>query len=178
MKRWFLTILALFSLSCRGEKYELGEMPIGIPAGTELVSQDGRRESLLQGNGATALFFGFTRCPDFCPMTLGKIDAAVKDGKLEQKLRLVFVSVDTPREKPEDLKRFLSSFPYARGFSGTKAEIAALEKSLGAFSKDDAGKISHSLYIYVLNAKGKAVYLLRHDDPTAKIRAVLEQAAS
>lgn len=111
-------------------------------------------------------------------MTLGKIDAAVKNSGLEKKLRLIFISVDTPREKPEDLKKFLSSFPYARGFTGTRAEISALEKSLGAFSKDDAGKISHSLYIYVLNAKGKAVYLLRHDDATRKIRAVLEQAAS
>lgn len=178
MKRWLFALLVFLALSCRGEKYELGEMPIGIPAGTELLSQDGKRELLLQGGGATALFFGFTRCPDFCPMTLARIDAAVKDGKLAQKIRLVFVSVDTQREKPEDLKTFLSSFPYARGFTGTADEISALEKSLGAYSKGDAGKISHSLFIYVLNAKGKAVYLLRHDDTTQKIRAVLEQAAS
>lgn len=178
MRQIAVTVFASFCLFCQGEKYELGEMPIGITPGTELVSQDGKREPLLQGNAVTALFFGFTRCPDFCPMTLGKIDAAVKNSGLEKKLRLIFISVDTPREKPEDLKKFLSSFPYARGFTGTRAEISALEKSLGAFSKDDAGKISHSLYIYVLNAKGKAVYLLRHDDATRKIRAVLEQAAS
>jgi protein SCO1/2 len=181
MKSLFMLLLC-FCIAlpgCRSEKYEFQEMPIGIDAATQLISQEGKTEPLLtEPRPVTLLFFGFTRCPDFCPLTLHRIDGIVKgNAKLAEKTRLLFISVDTAREKPNDLKTFLKPFPYARGFSGTKNEIADLEKKLGAYSKEEAGKLSHSLYIYVLNKQGKVIFLLRHDDPIEKIRGVLEQAA-
>ncbi len=165
-------------LCCKGERLEFQEMPLGGDA--ELVSQDGIREKLSQSfRPATLLFFGFSRCPDFCPMTLHKIDTALRsDAALRDKTRLLFISVDVPNEKPEDLKRFLTPFPYARGFTGSKTEITELEKRFGAYSKNQEKTISHSLYIYVLNQSGRVQYLLRHDDPTDKILAAIRQAAA
>jgi protein SCO1 len=176
--RSFLFIVLAAVLFCKGERLEFQELPLGGDA--ELVSQDGGREKLSQGfRPATLLFFGFSRCPDFCPMTLHRVDSALKkDSALVSKTRLLFISVDSPNEKPEDLKKFLSAFPYARGYTGTAAEIAALEKSFGAHSQVQSKTISHSLYLYVLNSSGKVVYLLRHDDPAEKILQAIRQAAS
>ena len=124
-----------------------------------------------------ALYFGYTRCPDFCPMTLHKIKSAVEgDTALQQKLSLLFISVDVQNEKAADLKSYLQVFPYARGFTGSRDDIAAVEKAFGAYSKEDQGKLSHSLYLYLLNREGKVIYLLRHDDPVKKIRQALKQA--
>ena len=84
--------------------------------------------------------------------------------------------VDVQNEKPADLKSYLQVFPYARGFTGSRDDIARIEKSFVAYSKDEQGKLSHSLYLYLLNKDGKVIYLLRHDDPVAKIRKALKQA--
>lgn len=170
-----LTLLG--TLACKGERLEFREMPIG--GDVELTAQTGKRgkisESFLP---ATLLFFGFSRCPDFCPMTLHKIEAALKkEPALAEKTRLIFISVDSQNEKPADLEKFLSPYPFARGFSGSAAEIAGLERKFGAYSEKKTSTISHSLYLYVLNKSGKVIYLLRHDEPTEKILAAIRQAA-
>ena len=173
-------LLLWISIAMAGcsEKLLFQEMPLGLKADIELTADTGKREkpvhSLKQIN---LLFFGYTRCPDFCPMTLHKIKSAVEgDTALQQKLSLLFISVDVQNEKAADLKSYLQVFPYARGFTGSRDDIAAVEKAFGAYSKEDQGKLSHSLYLYLLNREGKVIYLLRHDDPVKKIRQALKQA--
>lgn len=170
---FFITL----TFCCKDERLEFREMPLGGDA--ELTSEDGQREKISQSfKPATLLFFGFTRCPDFCPMTLHKIDSALRgDPALRDRTRLIFISVDSLNERPENLKKFLAPFPYARGYTGSKTEIAELEKKFGAYSKTETKTLSHSLYIYVLNPAGRVQYLLRHDDPTEKILAAIRQAA-
>lgn len=161
------------------DRLHFQEMPLGLKADTELMAETGKSEKLAQSlKAVNLLFFGFTRCPDFCPMTLHKIQSAVAgDAELQKKLALLFISIDTENEKPAELSVYLKAFPYARGFTGSKAEIAQIEKSFGAYSKTEDGKLSHSLYLYLLNREGKVIYLLRHDDPVSKVRQALRQAA-
>lgn len=183
MNRFKRTIaFSLFCLlvnACRGERLAFQEMPLGFTADTSLVSHDGTRERLIDSiKPVTLLFFGFTHCPDFCPMTLHKIHSAIDgNAELQKKLALLFVTVDPQNDKPEVLKGYLSAFPYARGFTGEPAELKRLEKSFGAFSKPTDKTISHSLYVYLLNAQGKVIYLIRSDESTEKLRAILRQAA-
>lgn len=153
-------------------------MPLGLKADTELTADTGKREKLTQSlKEVNLLFFGYTRCPDFCPMTLYKIKSAVdSDAALQKKLALLFVSIDVQNEKAADLKSYLQVFPYARGFTGSRDDITGIEKAFGAYSKEDQGKLSHSLYLYLLNKEGKVIYLLRHDDSVKKIRQALKQA--
>ena len=162
------------------EKLLFQQMPLGLKADSELISDTGERQKLAHSlKDVNLLFFGYTRCPDFCPMTLHKIRSAVEgDAALQKKLSLLFISVDAQNEKPADLKSYLQVFPYARGFTGSREEIADVEKSFGAYSKDEQGKLSHSLYLYLLNKDGKVIYLLRHDDPVKKLKRALKQAAS
>ena len=56
----------------------------------------------------TAIFFGFTNCPDVCPMTLNKMDIAISRLKKENKsLKLFFISVDPERDTPDVIKDYL-----------------------------------------------------------------------
>lgn len=160
------------------DKLLFQEMPLGLRADTELTSDTGKREKLTQSlKDVNLLFFGYTRCPDFCPMTLHKIKSAVDgDAALQKKLSLLFISIDVQNEKAADLKNYLQVFPYARGFTGSRDDIVGVEKAFGAYSKDEQGKLSHSLYLYLINKDGKVIYLLRHDDPVKKIRQALKQA--
>ena len=60
----------------------------------------------------TAIFFGFTNCPDVCPMTLGNLDQAInnlKDDKKE-KFKVFFVSIDPDRDTPEVIRNYLEIF--------------------------------------------------------------------
>lgn len=161
------------------ERVTFREMPLGLKPDTELTAQNGQREKLVGHlKQVNLLFFGFTRCPDFCPMTLHRLQSAIgDDAELKAKIALLFISVDAANDKPADLSRYLASFPYARGFTGTAEEIRRVEKMFGAYSKEEKGTISHSLYLYALNKQGKVIYLIRYDDSVEKIRDVLQQAA-
>lgn len=171
-------LLFIAVLTCCKEPLEFKELPLGQDA--ELISQDGTREKLSANfRPATLLFFGFTRCPDFCPTLLHRLDSALRTRpKLLGQTRLIFISVDSKRERPENLKTFLQPFPYARGYTGSRDQIAAVERAFGAHSETKLSDVSHSLYLYLLNPKGKVIFLLRHDDPIERIIQALEQASA
>lgn len=168
----------IFFLGC-SERVTFREMPLGLKPDTELTAQNGKREKLVdQLRQVNLLFFGFTSCPDFCPMTLHRLQSAIGDNaELKGKLSLLFISVDAVNDKPAELARYLANFPYARGFTGTSEELRRVEKMFGAYSKAENGSISHSLYLYLLNKQGRVIHLIRYDDPVEKLRQVLEQAA-
>jgi hypothetical protein len=91
-----------------------------------LTDQDGQRiteQSLLKK--PSAIFFGFTSCPDICPSTLLELTNWVQAlGTDADKLNVVFVSVDSEHDTPEQMKLYLSSFdPHIRGFTGTADQI-------------------------------------------------------
>ena len=59
----------------------------------------------------TAIFFGFTNCPDICPMTLSNLDIVIDnlEKKKKEKFKVFFVSIDPQRDKPEVIKEYLNS---------------------------------------------------------------------
>ena len=59
----------------------------------------------------TAIFFGFTNCPDVCPMTLNKMDIVLdKLKKKKENIKFFFISVDPERDTPEVVKNYLGNF--------------------------------------------------------------------
>lgn len=173
-----ISLLWIFMAGCGGDRIHFQELPLGLSETMALTSQDGARENLTTVlKPVTLLFFGYTRCPDFCPMTLHKLKAAVGDDiKLKENLRLIFISVDPKTDKPAELKNYLAAFPYARGFTGNSEDLRAIEKAFGAFSKQEPATISHSLYLYLLNNRGRVIHLIRSDAPVADLRKVMLQA--
>ena len=118
----------------------------------------------------TALFFGFTHCPDICPMTLNKLDIIIdrleKDNK---KLKVVFISIDPERDTPEAMRDYINSFNNKFiGITGKPEKIFLLSQSWGIisqkiFSEDGQYTVDHSSPVILLK-NGKFVARLTHKD--------------
>ncbi len=129
----------------------------------------------------TAIFFGFTNCPDICPMTLNKMDIVINRLKKENKsLKLFFISVDPERDTPEVLKDYLSSFENNFvGITGKPEKIYLLSQSWGILSqkifKDD-GKynVDHSSPVILLK-NGKYITRISHKDDIKKSIKIIKK---
>jgi len=128
-----------------------------------------------------AIFFGFTNCPDICPMTLNKMDIAISRLKKENKsLKLFFISVDPERDTPEVLKYYLNSFENNFvGITGEPEQIYLLSQSWGILSqkifKDDGEyNVDHSSPVILLK-NGKYVARISHKDDIKRSIKILKK---
>ena len=82
----------------------------------------------------TLLFFGYTNCPDECPVHMASLGAALKKlptGVADQ-VKLVFVTTDPARDSPAVVRRWLDSFDrHFIGLTGTDQAIEAVERAAG-----------------------------------------------
>ena len=109
-----------------------------------------------------AVVFGFTRCPDVCPTTLldwsNVLASLGPDG---DRLKVLFVSVDSERDTPEALKAYMASFdPRIIALTGSAAEIAAAARAFGAFYEkvaENGGGFTydHTIKTYFIDRDGK-----------------------
>jgi protein SCO1/2 len=110
------------------------EPPVVLPAVT-LDDVAGRPFHLREDTGGalTLLFFGYTHCPDVCPVHMANLAAVLRDLPLEisRQVDVLFVTTDPERDTPERLEEWLSALhPRFVGLRGTRAEVNALERSL------------------------------------------------
>ena len=117
----------------------------------------------------TAIFFGFTNCPDICPMTLNNLDLVINnlDDKKKNKLKIFFVSIDPERDTPEIIKEYLNSFDNKMyGITGDPKKIFLMSQSWGVMSEkiftgDGEYLINHSSSIILLK-DGKYINRISH----------------
>jgi protein SCO1 len=125
----------------------------------------------------TLLYFGYTHCPDVCPLTLAHLHVVMqKLGKLADNVRILFVSVDPTRDTPAVLHDYVNAFdPRAVGLTGSPADIEALTKRYRAAFTREPGKsdgsydVSHSSGIYIFDTNGKARLLATPADGQDKL---------
>ena len=82
----------------------------------------------------TLLFFGYTNCPDECPMHMANLGAALKKlpARVADQVKLVFVTTDPERDSPAVVRRWLDSFDrHFIGLTGTARAIEAVEGAAG-----------------------------------------------
>jgi protein SCO1/2 len=135
--------------------------PVGGPF--HLVDQTGRPvdQSLLKGKWS-AIFFGYTYCPDVCPTTLQMLGSASQSlGDRAKDFQVVFVTVDPQRDTPGQLKAYLSNatFPHgAIGLTGSDQQLAAMASAYRVYyQRQGAGadySVNHSSAIYLMNPQG------------------------
>ncbi|MBF0339522.1 MAG: SCO family protein [Magnetococcales bacterium] len=120
------------------------------------------------------LFFGYTHCPDVCPVAMGMLAEVYADlekhpGALKG-TQGIFVTVDTERDTPEQLKAYVPYFhPEFLGVTGHQDEIHAFAKQLGAFyalptktdKNDESQLISHSSVFFLINPQGRFAALFQ-----------------
>ena len=129
----------------------------------------------------TAIFFGFTNCPDVCPMTLNKMDIVLdKLGNKNKDIKVFFISVDPERDTPEVVKDYLSNFDNKFiGITGDPEKIFLLYKSWGVISKKiflDNGEynIDHSTPVILLK-NGEYISMISHRDDIKKSIKILKK---
>lgn len=139
----------------------------------QLVDTEGQpvTEQALRGK-PTAIFFGFTYCPEVCPTTMAELTNWLKAlGRDAERLNVVFVSVDPERDTPAQLKTYLSNFDARiRGFTGTPEAVAAAAKAYRVYYRkvatDDGGyTVDHSAAIYLFDKDGGFVEPIGYGTP-------------
>lgn len=152
-----------FAVTQSGDK--IAEAPFGVPF--QLVDQKGQpiSEQAFRGK-PTALFFGFTHCPEVCPTTLFELDGWLKkvdpDGK---GLQAYFVTVDPERDTPEILGQYISNVTNrVTGIAGDPAKIAEVIKGFRVYAKkvpldeskpDGDYTMDHTASVFLLDAEGR-----------------------
>ncbi len=117
------------------------------------------------------VFFGYTSCPDVCPMDLQIIAGAMGElGKAGDRVQPVFITLDPQRDTSEIVAEYASHFyPKLIGLSGSRRQIAEAAHNYGVRSiriinEDDPDNyiINHSALTYLLGPDGKFVAAFAH----------------
>ena len=117
-------------------------------------------ESVFQGH-PSALFFGFTHCPEVCPTTLNDLALAKQELGPNDKLKVYFITLDPLRDTSDVLAEYIPYFgPDFMGITGSEADIQALSKSWGIYSQrselsDGGYNIDHTATVFLLDSKGQ-----------------------
>ncbi len=104
------------------------------------------------------LEFGYTSCPNVCPITLAVLAQAHRQlGLLASQVQVIYLTVDPERDNAEKLTQYLAAFdPTFVGGTGTPAEMAAVRASYGVTAqKVGSGSnygVAHSSFVYLTHA--------------------------
>lgn len=126
----------------------------------ELVDANGQNFNATDLIGKwTVLTFGYTSCPDVCPMAMAYFRDEMKDLP-EKEVQFIFISVDPGRDTPEKLKTYATFFdPRIRMLTGSEDELLRLAQNLHAYfdvpeAKRDNYGVAHSPQYYLIGPKG------------------------
>jgi len=164
----FLFILLPIFLSIEKKENEYVSKFQGSSFSLKDVNNEIITESSFDGP-LTAIFFGFTNCPDVCPMTLNNLDLVIKnlEQKKKEKFKVFFVSIDPERDSTEIIKDYLNSFENKiYGITGDPKKVFLMSKSWGVlsekiFTEDGNYLINHSSSIILLK-NGKYLNRISH----------------
>lgn len=132
-------------------------------------TQDGKTVSAADYRGKVVLlYFGYTYCPDVCPLTLSNVGRVLKKlGPSADRVRVLFVTVDPNRDTPTVLNQYAAAFgPEVDALRGDPNQLASLARRYRvAYSVDPHGangayEVTHSSGIYVFDRDGKARLLI------------------
>ncbi|SJM69140.1 Cytochrome oxidase biogenesis protein Sco1/SenC/PrrC, putative copper metallochaperone [Brevundimonas diminuta 3F5N] len=150
-----------------------------------LTDQNGKTvdQTILNGKW-TLVFFGFTYCPDYCPTTLGVLNAVQERmGDKAEDLQIVFISIDPERDTPQMLKDYLSSdgFPDGViGLTGTPEQVAQAAKAYRAFyqkvGEGEGYTMNHGLTVYLMGPDGQFRSAVAHDLGPSRTATLIENA--
>lgn len=133
-KSVLLLVLSLIaSAACQQAPDPAPESGAGIDTSFELIDEAGKAVTSEEYSGSLRLiFFGFTSCPDICPITLQNISMALDSlDALAEQVTVLFISVDPKRDTPQRLQQYTDAFhPSIIGLTGTYEQILAVTTGL------------------------------------------------
>jgi cytochrome oxidase Cu insertion factor (SCO1/SenC/PrrC family) len=155
-----------------------------------LTDQDGKRRTDADFRGKLMIVeFGYTFCPDVCPLGLQLISEALDLlGPAADKIQPVFITVDPERDTQEVVKSYVDNFaprtasPRIVGLRGTPEETAAAARAYRVYFKINGDPktnpnylVDHSAFIYVMGPDGKFVGHFTHDQTPEQVATLLRK---
>ncbi|MDR3700398.1 MAG: SCO family protein [Candidatus Sulfopaludibacter sp.] len=134
---FFLLAFTSVALGQQNNNYRGGLVSPPLPKpGFVLTDTSGAPFDFKQKTGGyvTLLFFGYTNCPDQCPMHMANLGAALKKvpAGIADQVKLVFVTTDPARDSPTVVRRWLDLFDrHFIGLTGTERVIGEVERAAG-----------------------------------------------
>ena len=141
-----------------------------------LTDQNGRRVSDTDFAGKyRLLYFGFTFCPNVCPVDLRVLGAGLRrfeerDAALGAKVQPIFVSVDPARDTPPVLREFVANFhPRLIGLTGTPEELARVARDYGVTYTREEGAtpgtylMNHSRVVVLYGPQNEPLTIIPYD---------------
>ena len=168
-----------------------GEALIGGPF--SLVAQDGRRVTDGDLRGRHMLvYFGYTHCPDMCPLGLETLTRAMDllPPAAAERVQPVFITFDPARDTPEAMRAFAESFhPRLLALTGSEAEVQGALKAYRVYARkaDDANAggeylVDHSTFTYVMGPDGRYLAHFSHgttpEDMAKRLGVLLGEASA
>ncbi|MCS6887709.1 SCO family protein [Chloroflexus sp.] len=142
----------------------LSDFSLPASTGGQLRFSDLRGQPVL-------LYFGYTRCPDYCPITLAEFRRAREElGADGEKVHFVLISVDPANDTPEVLAAYLRGF--GEGFIGLQGDDATLRRISkeygltyrhgGAHQHHGNAGVDHSTASYLIDQKGRLRFVYQY----------------
>jgi protein SCO1/2 len=193
MSRGFLIVLAVLALAfavVTGLAVQRGllgppQQTAAVGGPFQLTDTHGRAvdQGVLKGKWS-AVFFGYTNCPDACPTTLFALGQAEKQlGPQASDFQTVFISVDPARDTPAQMGKYLSNeaFPrHAIGLTGTDAQVKAAAQAYKVYyAKAGTGPdytVNHSSFTYLMTPKGRFACVIPYNASPEEIVGHLKTA--
>jgi len=157
----------------------------------ELTDTKGQPFHLSDTDGEiTLVYFGYTFCPDVCPLTMWDVKTALADVPHKDQVNVVFISVDPDRDTPEVLGRYISAFgPEFIGLTDDWEKVEDVLQPFGAYAAKEevdgssAGYlVSHTARLYLVNPKRELLLMypfgFEPADLTSDLNQLLDQETS
>lgn len=155
----------------------------------ELNDANGNLFRLSEQKGKLALiFFGYTSCPDVCPVTLAEMkQVRASLGNKAGQVQFVFITVDPERDTPERQRKYLALFdPAFIGLTGSVAEMEPVWAAYGVYRAVDKNDetaagylVEHSARTYLIDRQGRLrltyAYGTAREDIVQDIRYLLRK---
>ena len=154
-----------------------------------LTDQNGRPFSSTELAGKYPIvYFGYTFCPDVCPVDMALINAALRqfeqsDPDRAAKVVPVFITTDPQRDTPDVLREFAGRFhPRTVALTGSPEDLARVARSYGVYASrrttgegEDAYLVDHSRQLTLFGPEGQPIMLLPEDQGPAGIVEALDR---
>lgn len=146
-----------------------------------LTGNDGKPFSSTKLNGKPyAIFFGFTHCPDVCPVTLQRL-VKLRQQMGGEPFQIVFVTVDPERDGPAEVGKYAQLFNSpVIGLTGSPAQITQVKKQFGIFSQKSPlpggdYSVDHTSTVLLFDGKGNFVATIATEEPDSAALAKLRR---
>jgi protein SCO1/2 len=176
-----LVLITLLLTACGAYQFKGSQYPDTKAAPDfQLNTADGQSFQLSQQQGKVVLvFFGYTSCPDVCPITLAQAHQILQGlGSQADKVTFLFITVDPERDTPAVLSSYTKAFdPAIVGLTGTPEELQAVYRAYGIVvekappEEGSAGgySVTHTARIFLVDSQGNLFLSYSYGTPVDDI---------